>query len=124
IDAVVNYLKDRHSIDRVHLVGWSQGGPRAAGYAARHPGNIANIVLLAPAYNRNLPATAEDAGIAGIVMTKQSRDDFMANWNRQTGCDAQYDSAVADAIWADMLASDPVGATWGSGVRRAPRTPT
>jgi pimeloyl-ACP methyl ester carboxylesterase len=31
---------------------------------------------------------------------------------------------VANAVWKDMLASDPVGATWGKGVRRAPRVPT
>lgn len=124
IDAVVDYLRELRNVDRVHLVGWSQGGPRAAGYAALHPDKVGNIVLLAPAYNRNLPATAAEAGIPGVVMTKQSRADFIANWDRQVGCENQYDPAVADAIWADMLASDPVGATWGSGVRRAPRTPT
>ncbi len=126
IDAVVNWLKERYDVERVHLVGWSQGGPRSAGYAALHPENIGNIVLLAPAYNRAAVATAAEAPIAGAVMTKQSRDDFIANWDRQVGCEDQYDPAVADAIWADMIASDPVGATWGnaSGVRRAPRTPT
>lgn len=124
IDAVVDYLRELRSVERVHLVGWSQGGPRAAGYAALQPDKIGNIVLLAPAYNRNLPATEAEAGIPGVVMTKQSRTDFIANWDRQVGCENQYDPKVADMIWADMLASDPVGATWGSGVRRAPRTPT
>ena len=28
------------------------------------------------------------------------------------------------AVWADMLASDPVGARWGPGVRRAPLVET
>lgn len=124
IDAVVEHLKQLRGVERVHLVGWSQGGPRAAGYAALHPAKVGNIVLLAPAYNRALPATAEEANIPGVVMTKQSRTDFLANWDRQVGCENQYDPAVAEVIWAEMLASDPVGATWGSGVRRAPRTPT
>jgi pimeloyl-ACP methyl ester carboxylesterase len=124
IDAVVQHLKELRGVERVHLIGWSQGGPRAAGYAALHPANVGNIVLLAPAYNRNLPPTADQAGIPGVVMTKQSRSDFMANWDRQIGCENQYDSLVAEAIWEDLLASDPLGATWGSGVRRAPRTPT
>jgi fermentation-respiration switch protein FrsA (DUF1100 family) len=31
---------------------------------------------------------------------------------------------VADAVWSAMLESDPVGATWGPGVRRAPQTTT
>lgn len=126
IDTVVTWLKQHHGAGRVHLVGWSQGGPRAAGYAALHPENIGNVVLLAPAYNRAGVATAADAPLAGDAMTKQSRADFIANWDRQVGCEKQYDPAVAEAVWADMLASDPVGATWGNngGVRRAPRVPT
>jgi pimeloyl-ACP methyl ester carboxylesterase len=126
INAVVAWLKVRTGVERVHLVGWSQGGPRAAGYAAQHPENVANVVLLAPAYSRNAAATAAQAPIAGAALTKQSYADFTANWERQVGCDNQYDPAVAAAVWQDMLASDPVGATWGNngGVRRAPRTPT
>ncbi len=124
IDAVVNYLRELRGVEKVHLVGWSQGGPRAAGYAALHPEKVDHIVLLAPAYNRNAATTAAQAGIPGVAITKQSRVDFIANWDRQVGCDNQYEPAVADAIWQDMLESDPVGATWGTGVRRAPRTPT
>lgn len=124
IDAVVDYLRELRGVEKVHLVGWSQGGPRAAGYAALHPDKVANIVLLAPAYNRNLPATRAEAAIAGSAMTKQSRADFVANWDRQVGCTDQYDPAVSDAVWQAMLESDPVGATWGAGVRRAPRSAT
>ena len=54
----------------------------------------------------------------------QSHAEFTANWDRQVGCADQYDPAVSAAIWSDMLASDPVGATWGVGVRRAPNTTT
>ncbi|MBN4075404.1 alpha/beta fold hydrolase [Gammaproteobacteria bacterium AH-315-E17] len=124
IDAVVDYLRELRGVGTVHLVGWSQGGPRSAGYAALNPEKVGNIVLLAPAYSRQLPATEAQAEIAGAVFTKQSHDDFVNNWNRQVGCSDQYDPAVSDAVWAAMLDSDPVGATWGSGVRRAPRTPT
>jgi pimeloyl-ACP methyl ester carboxylesterase len=46
----------------------------------------------------------------------------MANWERQIGCANQYEPAVAAAVWRAMLESDPVGATWGQGVRRAPNT--
>ena len=54
-------------------------------------------------------------------MSIQSRADLTALWNRQVGCPGQYEQAAFDAIWSDMIASDPVGATWGPGVRRAPR---
>ena len=36
----------------------------------------------------------------------------------------RYDPAASDAVWSAMLESDPVGATWGTGVRRAPQTTT
>ena len=57
-------------------------------------------------------------------MTSQSQADFNANWDRQVGCSNQFEPAVSAAVWADMQASDPVGATWGPGVRRAPAVPT
>lgn len=124
IEAVVDYLRERHGVGTVHLVGWSQGGPRAAGYAQRAPDKVGRLVLLAPAYNRTAAATIDEAPLQGAAMTKQSRADFFANWQRQTACENQVAPAVAELIWQDMLASDPVGASWGEGVRRAPRTPT
>ena len=122
IDAVVDWLRELRGVDRVHLVGWSLGGPRAAGYAALHPEKVGNIVLLAPAYLPNIAAEESGADPGGAAMTKQSKADFDANWERQVGCANQYDPAVGEAVWGAMLDSDPVGATWGDGVRRAPRT--
>lgn len=123
IDAVVDYLREIRGVDKVHMVAWSLGGPRAAGYAAQYPKKVDRIVLLAPAYGRNRSANPPDSIPApGAAFTKQSRTDFSNNWDRQVGCENQYESAVSDAVWQAMLDSDPVGATWGTGVRRAPRT--
>ena len=123
IDAVVDYLREIRGVDKVHMVAWSLGGPRAAGYAAQHPEKVGRIVLLAPAYGRNRSANPPDSIPApGAAFTKQSRQDFSNNWNRQVGCENQYEPAVSEAVWQAMLDSDPVGATWGTGVRRAPRT--
>jgi pimeloyl-ACP methyl ester carboxylesterase len=57
-------------------------------------------------------------------MNVQSQADFVANWDRQVGCRDQYEPAAAQAIWQDMQESDPEGARWGAGVRRAPSVPT
>jgi pimeloyl-ACP methyl ester carboxylesterase len=125
IDAVVDYIRSLRRVDRVNLIGWSLGGPRAGGYAARHPEKVQKLVLLAPAYGRTgasePPATVPAEGTA---MNTQSRDEFMANWDRQLGCSGQFDAAAAETVWTKMLESDPVGATWGPGVRRAPQTTT
>lgn len=121
LDAVVEHIRALRGVERVSLIGWSLGGPRAGGYAARHPDKVAKLVLLAPAYARDMPAGPVPDDDGGAI-TAQSRADFMANWDRQVGCANQYDPAAAAAVWAEMLAADPVGATWGLGVRRAPRT--
>ena len=125
IDGVVNYIRALRHVDKVSLLAWSLGGPRAGGYTAQHPEKVQKLVLLAPAYGRNA-AAAPPAKMPpdGVPMNTQSREEFYANWDRQVGCPAQYEPEVGEAVWASMLASDPVGATWGPGVRRAPQTAT
>jgi pimeloyl-ACP methyl ester carboxylesterase len=125
IAAVVDRLRALRRVEKVSIVGWSQGGPRAAGYAMRNPDKVARLVVLAPAYNRASPLEAPNPlPPSGGPMTAQSQADFTANWDRQVGCPGQFEPAASAAVWTDMLASDPVGATWGSGVRRAPAVPT
>ena len=122
IGAVVDYVRGLRHVERVSLIGWSLGGPRAGGYAARNPEKVQAVVLLSPAYNRNgrLEPPAQ-VPAAGVAMNTQSLDEFNANWNRQIGCPDQVDPAARQAVWSQMLDSDSVGATWGSGVRRAPQ---
>jgi pimeloyl-ACP methyl ester carboxylesterase len=123
ISAVVDYVRALRHVDAVSLVAWSMGGPRSGGYTVLHPERVQKLVLLAPAYNPNANATPPAKLPAdGAAFNTQSHEEFTANWDRQVGCPGQYDPAVSDAVWNDMLASDPVGSTWGTGVRRAPNT--
>ena len=124
IDGVVNYIRALRKVDKVSLVAWSLGGPRAGGYAAQHPEKVRSMVLLAPAYNRSAEAAAPALPRAGVAFNTQSKAEFVANWDRQVGCSDQVEPSVREAVWSDMIASDPVGATWGGGVRRAPSTTT
>ena len=122
INAVVDHIRKLRRVGKVSMVGWSLGGPRAGGYAAQHPDKVSRLVLLAPAYNRTASADPPVLPNPGTVFNTQSRVEFDANWDRQVGCPGQVDPAVRDVVWKEMLASDPVGAKWGSGVRRAPST--
>ena len=124
IDGVVDHIRKLRNVQKVSLVAWSLGGPRAGGYAAQHPDKVNRLVLLAPAYNKNAAAAAPALPNSGTVFNTQSRSEFDANWDRQVGCDAQFEPAVRETVWKEMLASDPVGAKWGTGVRRAPSTTT
>lgn len=124
IDAVVDHIRKLRGVQKVSLVAWSLGGPRAGGYAAQHPDKVNRLVLLAPAYNQKSAAAPPALPNPGTVFNTQSRSEFDANWDRQVGCEAQVDPAAREAVWKEMLASDPLGAKWGGGVRRAPSTTT
>ena len=67
IDGVVDYLRKLRSVEKLNLVGWSLGGPRAGGYAAQHPEKVARIALLSPAYPRTPAAGANPPGRRGWV---------------------------------------------------------
>src|SRR5262249_19214398 len=119
LGAVVDHLTALRGVPSVSLAAWSLGGPRAAGYAAKNPGKVQRLALLAPASNRDASATAPaQIPARGAAMNTQSKADLTALWNRQVGCPDQYEPATRDAIWSSMMASDSVGATWGPGVRR------
>ena len=122
IGGVVDHVRALRHVERVSLIGWSQGGPRAGGYAAQHQDKVLKLVLLAPAYGRgSSPNAPAQVPASGAAFNTQSHAEFTANWDRQVGCPGQYDAAASDAVWSQMLDSDPVGATWATGVRRAPQ---
>ena len=123
VNAVVDYVRALRRTERVNLVAWSLGAPRSGGFTLKHPDKVESLVLLAPSFNRTGPSTAPaKLPSDGVPMNTQSRAEFVANWDRQVGCADQYDPAVREAVWSAMLESDPVGATWATGVRRAPST--
>lgn len=125
LDAAVNHVRKLRHVERLSLIAWSLGGPRAGGYASQHPDKVLKLVLLAPAYTRNGgSAPPERVPAEGVAFNTQSHEEFIANWDRQVGCPDQYDKSAAEIVWKKMLESDPVGATWGGGVRRAPQVTT
>jgi len=125
IGSVVDYLRTLRHVERLSMISWSLGGPRAGGFAAQHPEKVRSLVLLAPAYNRDSVAEAPaQVPRDGAAMSSQSKVEFTANWDRQVGCPDQYEPAARESVWSEMIESDPVGATWGPGVRRAPLVTT
>jgi len=65
---VVDHLRGLRRVEKLNLVAWSQGGPRAGGFAAKNPDKIARLVILAPNYIRertNDPAKSPDTGQLG-----------------------------------------------------------
>ncbi|MBV9549568.1 MAG: alpha/beta fold hydrolase [Alphaproteobacteria bacterium] len=134
VGAAVDYVLNLRHASKLNLFGWSQGGPRSAGWAAQHPDKVAKLVLLAPAYNNGAgrgaggagraaaPATANGAPPRGSAFNVQTHEDLVALWNRQAPCPGQYTPETLASVWKEMLASDSVGSTWDPPARRAPVT--
>lgn len=119
LDAVVDFIRGRTGVERVNLMGWSQGGTRTGGYAALHPDKVNKLVAIAPAYQRD-SAGPRPSQPEGPAFTIQDRAGFFARWNSEVSCEGQVDPAAQEAMWRQSLASDEVGATWGPGFIRRP----
>jgi pimeloyl-ACP methyl ester carboxylesterase len=136
IDGVVEYIRRIRSVDKLSLVGWSRGGPRAGGYAARHPENVERLFLYAPGrYFRSSPSTPlTPLPLPGVPSTVLGSGDFYRlSWDLNGGtnapftgmCDNQFTPAIRPVITSTQLDFDPLGSTWGTaGVRRSPVFPT
>ena len=121
IGAAADFIRALRHIDKVSLLGWSLGGPRAGGWAAQHPEKVEKLVLLAPAYTRASPVAPPAAVPAsGPTMSVMGHERFLQSWKEQVGCAGEFDADVAESVWAEMAASDPVASTWGTVLRRAP----
>jgi hypothetical protein len=79
---------------------------------------VAKLVLLAPAYNRAARADApEQVPANGAAFNTQSREEFIANWDRQVGCPGQIRRGLARfgldgndrlrSYWSDMGGGSP-----------------
>lgn len=122
IDSAVQYIFKLRKVSRLSMVGWSAGGLRVGGYAAKNPENIRRLVLFAPRYDRISPSTAPSALRVEAGMRADWQSNSVEGWNSQVGCVNQVDSSAQSILWSTYAESDPVGATWGVGGVRYPRT--
>ncbi|HSQ02383.1 MAG TPA: alpha/beta fold hydrolase, partial [Burkholderiales bacterium] len=70
IDAVVNYVRAVNRVERIHMIGWSAGGPRVGGYVAQHPEKIDRVMLYAP--SPTIAGPVPDVPAAGFPMSLQT----------------------------------------------------
>ena len=117
IDTVVDYIRQLRNVDQVHLIGWSLGGLRAGGYAARHADKIDRVVLFAPVFLAGGP-TEQPANFpaSSYPMTLQSRSALMdARWGANVACPQQLEPGIQDAVWQSIMSFDRQGSIWADG---------
>jgi len=125
LETVVRHIKALRGVQRISLIGWSTGAPRAGGFAALHPDEVDKLVLFGPApwfANDAAPAQMPEPGAPTLLQTRE----FLLHrrWQDHVHCDEQLeDPEVCNAYWREIMAVDEVGATWGpngEGIIRAP----
>lgn len=114
IDSVVDdILRARHR-ERLSLVGWSQGGPRAGGYASEHPEKVERLFLYAPLYSKSDPTAPPILPQRGFPLAVSAVSAFFARWDSQATCPNQFDPGIRAQLTASLLHFDPLAATWGA----------
>lgn len=114
IDSVVGFILAARHRERVSLIGWSQGGPRAGGYASQHPDRVERLFLYAPVYNRADPTAPPVLPQPGFPLAVSAVSAFFARWDSQATCPDQFDPAVRTRLTTSLLEADPLAATWGT----------
>ena len=120
IDTVVDHLRKSNDVQRIHIIGWSAGGPRVGGYVATHPAKIDRVMLYAPSPTVAGPLADRPPG--GFPVGLQTREDFeQKHWDPDVRCPGQVEPGVRDVLWKSIMEWDRVGAAWHSseGVMRA-----
>ena len=125
LETVVRHIKTLRGVERISLVGWSTGAPRAGGFAALHPDEVDKLVLFGPApwfASDAAPAQMPEPGAPTLLQTREFL--LQRRWQDHVHCDGQLeDPEVCEAYWREIMAVDEVGATWGpngEGIIRAP----
>jgi pimeloyl-ACP methyl ester carboxylesterase len=109
---VVDFIRARHGVERIDLLGWSLGGPRAGGFAARHPERVDRLVLYSPAYSRRGVDPGDPPAHPLRLLDREAVT--RGRWARSIACDDAVEAGVRDAIWSTMMRVDPLGAAWGA----------
>ena len=125
IESVVGFLTALRKVEKVSLIGWSTGAPRAGGFAALHPGKVDRLVLLAPSPFFPSDAPPDPMPEPGAPVILQSREMLMnGRWQDHVRASGQIEHPeVRDMMWRALMFEDGLGAQWGPdgvGVMRAP----
>ncbi|HXV10855.1 MAG TPA: alpha/beta fold hydrolase [Burkholderiales bacterium] len=125
IETVVGFITALRKVEKVSLIGWSTGAPRAGGFAAMHPGKVDKLVLLAP--SPFFPSDTEPDRMPepGAPVILQSREMLMnERWGNHVRASGQIEHPeVPDIMWRALMFEDGLGEQWGPdgvGVMRAP----
>lgn len=135
LGAVVDYVKRKHNVSKVTLIGWSWGAMTAGYYTSLHSENVKRLVLYAPAYSFALHTNlGPGSGLQdkrkpyafnyalGAYRTASTAQNT-ARWDGEipVADKSQYrDPELPTAFWEACLATDPTSKSRTPPSLRAP----
>jgi pimeloyl-ACP methyl ester carboxylesterase len=121
IEAVVEHILQRRSIEKLNLLGWSWGTTTMGSYAAQNPQRVNKLVLYAPVWLRKEPLKLPPGPLPAYrTVTKEAAKQ---RWLNGVPADKQKDLIPAGwfEAWVDAtFATDAVGAQQNPPILRAP----
>ncbi|GJE12082.1 alpha/beta hydrolase [Methylobacterium longum] len=135
IGSVVDFVRKRHSVSKLTLIGWSWGAMTTGYFASLHSDKLRRIVLYAPAYAF---AQHTNLGAGTALQNKRKPLEFnyglgayrlgtaaanTARWDGEIPIEnkGEYrEQGVVDAFNAEMLATDPTSGSRTPPSLRAP----
>jgi pimeloyl-ACP methyl ester carboxylesterase len=135
IGAVVDHIRSKHRVNKVTLIGWSWGAMTAGYYTSLYSEKVRKLVMYAPAYA--MPVHT-NLGPGSGLQNKRKPYEFnyglgayrlastaanTARWDGEIPVQdkLQYrEAGVAEAFWAECLATDPTSGTRNPPSLRAP----
>lgn len=121
INTVVDYIRNLRKVQKVYLIGYSLGGARTLAYASTHPDKVARIVTLGNGTFSNTDwLRPRQIPAVGAPVAIQTRQEFINNWTKSIKSDIQVESGIQNLVFDELLKTDPLGASWGSGGSRSP----
>lgn len=125
VETVVKFIMDLRKVDKISMIGWSTGTPRAGGFAAMHPDKVDKLVLYGPAPYFPSDTPPNPFPEPGAPMLLQSWDRLMVErWENDCKSDGQIEHAeIREVMWKALMQEDGLGAHWtadGRGIMRAP----
>ncbi|PEN96676.1 alpha/beta hydrolase [Bacillus cereus] len=117
VETVVNWIKSKRSIKKVHLVGWSYGGVVAGNYAILHAKDINKLVLYGYMHGFTLPMMTEpfesplQKGEFNPHAPSYQTVDFdkgMHHWHMMMGEKKIVTNEAVDSVKDVFLHSDPM----------------
>ncbi|PEL75934.1 alpha/beta hydrolase [Bacillus wiedmannii] len=131
LETVVNWIKSKRNVKKVHLVGWSYGGVVAGNYAISHSNDVNTLVLYGYMHGFTLPMMTEPfdnplkRGEFNPHAPSYQAVDFdkgMHHWHMMMGEKKIVTNEAMDSVKEVFLHSDPISEK-NNGIIRRPMGP-